>query len=102
MPTIEQLEKLLKIDPDDPFVHYGLGQECAKIGEHARAIEYFDQAISLDDCYCYAYYFKAISLAELGRKDEAAAVIQTGIEKAVASGEAKARSELESLMLSMR
>ncbi|HCT44570.1 MAG TPA: hypothetical protein DF699_05110 [Phycisphaerales bacterium] len=102
MPTIEQLEKLLKIDPDDPFVHYGLGQERAKLGEHERAIEDFDRVLSLDDCYCYAYYFKAISLSELGRKAEAAEVIRLGIEKATASGEAKARSELESLMLTMQ
>jgi tetratricopeptide (TPR) repeat protein len=102
MPTIEQLEKLLAVDPDDPFVHYGIGQERAKLGEHEQAIACFDRALSLDDGYCYAYYFKAISLKELGRRDDAVSVIRFGIEKAAASNDAKARSELESLMLSVK
>lgn len=102
MPSIEQLEKLLRLDPDDPFVHYGIGQERAKLGEHEQAVECFDQALTLDEGYCYAYYFKAISLKELGRRDEGIEAIRIGIEKANTAGDAKARSELESLMLTMR
>jgi len=102
MPTIAQLEKLLSLDPDDPFVHYGIGQERAKLGEHDQAIGCFDQVLELDDCYCYAYYFKAISLKELGQREDAVGVIRIGIEKAVAKGDEKARSELESLMLTIR
>lgn len=98
MPTIEQLEKLLKIDPDDPFVHYGIGQEHAKIGAHERAIQCFDQVIGLDDAYCYAYYFKAISLKELGRMGDAVDVVNTGIEKAKAKADGKALSELTTLL----
>ncbi len=98
MPTIEQLEKLLKVDPDDPFVHYGIGQERAKLGEHERAIACFDQVLVLDDAYCYAYYFKAISLKELGQTAEAVGVINTGIEKAKACSDGKALSELSTLL----
>lgn len=102
MPSIQQLEKLLRIDPDDPFVHYGIGQEWAKLGEHEQAIACFDRALTLDDTYCYAYYFKAISLKETGRRDEGIETVRVGIEKANAAGDGKARSELESLMLTMR
>lgn len=102
MPTIEQLEKLLKIDPDDPFVHYGIGQERAKLGEHAQAIECFDRALGLDSHYCYAYYFKAISLKELGRVDDSMRVIDAGIQAARTSSDAKALSELQSLRLTLQ
>jgi tetratricopeptide (TPR) repeat protein len=101
MPTIAQLEKLLSIDPDDPFVHYGIGQERAKLGEHEQAIECFDEALRLDSNYCYAYYFKAISLKELGRRDDAVSVIRDGIEQAKGAGDAKARSELEALIVTL-
>ncbi|MCA9274698.1 MAG: tetratricopeptide repeat protein [Phycisphaerales bacterium] len=102
MPTIEQLEKLLTIDPEDPFVHYGIGQERAKLGQHEQAIECFDQALAIDESYCYAYYFKAISLKELGRREDAVEVIRCGIERAIKAGEAKARSELEGLMITLK
>jgi tetratricopeptide (TPR) repeat protein len=101
MPTIEQLEKLLTIDPEDPFVHYGIGQERAKLGEHEQAIECFDEALKLDATYCYAYYFKAISLKQLGRRDEAVDVIRDGIEQAKGAGDGKARSELEALIVTI-
>jgi len=98
MPSIEQLEKLLKADPDDPFVHYALGQERAKLGQHDEAIECFDRTLALDADYCYAYYFKAISLVELGRKEEALGVLREGISRAERMGDAKALSELQTLL----
>lgn len=97
MPTIAQLEKLLQVDPDDPFVHYGIGQEHAKLGEHERAIECFDKALALDETYCYAYYFKAISLRELGQRDEALGVIEEGLSQARRCNDGKALSELATL-----
>jgi len=102
MPSIEQLEKLLTIDRDDPFVHYGLGQEHAKLGDHQTAIECFDQTLRLDESYCYAYYFKAISQNSMGLKDGAIETISSGIERAKGSGDMKALSELEALLQSMR
>ena len=101
MPSIEQLEKLLTVDPNDPFVHYGIGQERAKLGEHTQAIECFDTALKLDPNYCYAYYFKAISLKELGHREDATVIIKDGIEHATKAGDMKARSELEALLLTL-
>tara|TARA_E500000318_G_scaffold14854_6_gene14992 strand:- start:6216 stop:6524 length:309 start_codon:yes stop_codon:yes gene_type:complete len=98
MPTIEQLEKLLSVDPNDPFVHYGIGQERAKLDEHTRAIACFNEALRLDPDYCYAYYFKAISLKELGQREDAISVIQDGIEHAKSAGDMKALSELQALI----
>ena len=33
MPSIEQLKKLLELDPEDTFVLYGIAQEHAKAGD---------------------------------------------------------------------
>lgn len=102
MPSIEQLEKLILIEPDDPFGHYGLGQERAKIGDHHGAIACYDKVLALDSAYCYAYYFKAVSLNELEQTDQALAVIDEGISAAKAAGEGKALSELNTLKQTMR
>ena len=101
MPSIAQLEKLLSIDPEDPFVYYGIGQEHAKLDAHELAIEYFDKTLELDAHYCYAYYFKAISLKELGRQVEAVEVAKHGHEIATSISDGKARSELSSLIQSL-
>jgi tetratricopeptide (TPR) repeat protein len=98
MPSIAQLEKLLTLDPNDPFVHYGIGQEHAKHQEHEQAIACFDRALSIDSEYCYAYYFKAISLKELGRQAESIEVAKHGLEQAQQAGDSKARSELHALI----
>tara|TARA_A100001391_G_scaffold121629_1_gene82945 strand:- start:99 stop:407 length:309 start_codon:yes stop_codon:yes gene_type:complete len=98
MPTIEQLEKLLALDPSDPFVHYGLGQEHANAGDHTKAIACYDQTLALDPVYCYAYFFKAQSLQELGHPDQAIECVKLGITKARESNDMHAASELAGLL----
>lgn len=102
MPTITQLEKLLILDPDDPFVHYGLGQEIAKAGDHAQAVECYTKTIELDPSYCYAYFFKGLSLHELGRTAEAKQVVSDGVAAAQEADDAHAVSELTDLLQSMQ
>ena len=98
MPSIAQLESLLSLDPNDPFVHYGLGQEHGKAGNHLEAIACYDTVLSLDPTYCYAAFFKAQSLGELGRNDEAKETLRGGIEQAMKLQDAKAVSELRGLL----
>ncbi|MDF1808597.1 MAG: tetratricopeptide repeat protein [Phycisphaerales bacterium] len=101
MPSIAQLEKLLTIDPEDPFVHYGLAQELAKSGELDRAIESYSKVIELDPNYCYAYYFKGQTLDQLGKQAEAKSIIAEGIEAAKQVQDGKALSELSTLLQSV-
>lgn len=102
MPSIAQLEKLLSLDPADPFVHYGLAQEHAKAGDHDQAIVSYAKVIELDSTYCYAYFFQGQSLQELGDMDRAKQVVSQGIEIAKQTNEAKAISELTGLLESMQ
>lgn len=98
MPTIAQLEKLLSLDPNDPFVHYGLGQEYANSGDYPQAITCYDRVIELDPSYCYAYYFKGQSLDELGQSDLARQVIKQGIDAAKMANDSHAAAELTGLL----
>ncbi|MBL4697533.1 MAG: tetratricopeptide repeat protein [Phycisphaerales bacterium] len=98
MPTIAQLKKLLTLDPNDPFVHYGLGQEHASVGDHEQAIACYDKVLELDPEYLYAYFFKGQALHDSGKTDEAKLVIQSGIEAARKINDGHAASELSGLL----
>ncbi|MEK6702571.1 MAG: tetratricopeptide repeat protein, partial [Planctomycetota bacterium] len=62
MPSLQQLERLLVVDPQDAFVLYAIAQEHAKQGRHADAVAFYDRCLGVNAEYCYAYYHKARSL----------------------------------------
>jgi tetratricopeptide (TPR) repeat protein len=101
MPSIEALEKLLKTDPADPFLLYGLAQEYANQKNHETAITYYDQCIAADPSYCYAYYHKARSQQELDLIDEAIQTLKTGSDQARKVGDGHAVSELQAFLLDL-
>lgn len=102
MPTrLEQLQKLLALDPQDPFVTYGIALEHGKSGQHAVAIEWLDKTIAIDRAYCYAYYQKAKMLIELAKPDDARAVLRVGMAAAQAANTPDSRhaqSEMQDLL----
>lgn len=91
---LQQLLKLLEADPTDAFCLYGLGQEYARRGSVDEAVTYYDRCIAVDRDYCYAYFHKARSLEEADRIDAAIAALRIGLERARASGDAHAASEI--------
>ncbi|MFG0306793.1 MAG: tetratricopeptide repeat protein [Phycisphaerales bacterium JB040] len=94
MPTVEQLERLLRADPADTFVLYALAQEHAKAGRHEEAVAYYDRVLEVDPHYCYAYFHKARSQEA---RDDAAGAIETlraGLPAAREAGDAQAVSEI--------
>ncbi|MGD9791411.1 MAG: tetratricopeptide repeat protein [Phycisphaerales bacterium] len=100
MPSIEQLERLLKVDENDAFVHYALAMEHTKAGEGslALAIEHFDRCLAIDPNYLYAYYHKARVLIEAGRNGEGAEILRAGLAKAREARDGKAMGEMEGLL----
>ncbi len=94
MSRIERLEKMLAADPRDTFVLYGLAQEHAKAGAHARAIECFDRCLAIDPHYHYAYFHKARALEAAGRTRDAIATIRAGLAAAGQAQDEKAAGEL--------
>ena len=98
MPSIEQLEKLLELEPDDTFVLYGLAQEYAKADDTDRAVEFYDRVIALDPHYHYAYFHKARALDEGGRTEEALDTLRVGLGMAQQANDGKAAGEIAGLL----
>ncbi len=94
MPTIAQLEKLLATEPGDAFLLYGIAQEYAKVGQHDRAVSYFQQVIQADPDYTYAYFHMARSLESLGRQSDTIDCLETGLAVAKRVGDAQGVSEI--------
>ena len=95
---LAQLMRMADAEPGDPFFPYGIAQEHARAGRHDDAIAWYDRTVAIDPAYCYAYFHKARSLEELGRVDDARAALRTGIERARASGDRHALSELSGFL----
>ncbi len=102
MPSIAQLEKLLALEPGDAFLLYGIAQEHAKANDHAKAVEYFEQAIEADPDYTYAYFHIARSLESLDRNAEAIAYLETGHTVAIRVGDAQGISEISGYLDGLR
>jgi len=100
----DRLAKLLSLfaaDPDDTFVLYGIAQEHAKKGDHAKAIEFYDLTIVSDPDYCYAYFHKAQSQRALGDLKGARQTALEGVQSAHRVGDGKALSELTNLQVEL-
>ena len=95
---IELLQRMLEEDPKDAFCRYGMAQEYLKAGNIDEALLWFDKTIETDADYCYAYYHKARALEQAGRAEEAAAVLRVGLERAKASGDSHAASEIQAFL----
>jgi tetratricopeptide (TPR) repeat protein len=78
MPSLEQLQKLLAAEPDDPFLLYGMAQEHARAGNHAEALAWYDRCLAADPRYAYAYFHKARSQEALGDTGGAIATLRAG------------------------
>ncbi len=75
-----------------------MAQEYLKAGDYDNAVLWFDKTIESDVDYCYAYYHKARALEQAGKIGDATATLQSGLERARASGDAHAISEIQSLL----
>lgn len=95
---LEQLKKLHAVDPNDPFLTYGIALELAKEDLLEEAVTWLDKTIEMDADYCYAYYQKAKMLGEMGEDKQVATCIQLGIEAAKRTNDGKALSELSELL----
>ena len=60
---LEQLKKLHDVDPNDPFLTYGIALELSKDDLLEEAVTWLDKTIAIDADYCYAYTRKPKCLA---------------------------------------
>ena len=86
-PRIQQLEKILEIDPADSTVHFGLGQAYGEEQQWERAAAAYRKAIELKPDYTAAYNGLSKALRGLGRTDELRQVLEEGISVGTKTGD---------------
>ena len=95
---LEQLLSLLKDMPNEPFVLFALGQECAKRGILTEAQKYYEILLEKSPGYVGAYYHLGKLYEQLGRNEDAISVYKKGMEITRAKGDHHALSELQSAL----
>ncbi|MBA3312622.1 MAG: tetratricopeptide repeat protein [Planctomycetota bacterium] len=90
----QQIEALLKDDPDDTFLNYALAKELVGAGDVEAGIAAFDRVLSLDPDYVPAYFQKAQTLASEGDVEAARDVLVRGIDVAQRVGDSHANGEM--------
>ncbi len=91
---LSQLEDLLKEDPTDSFLHYGIALEYAKKGNVEEAIARIEKLLSEKPDYLGAYY-QLGHYYEVVKKDrEAIHIYEKGILLAKKLGNIKTMNEL--------
>jgi tetratricopeptide (TPR) repeat protein len=101
MSRLDKLLKMLETEPGDAFVLYGIAQEHANAERHADAVAFYDRCLAADPAYLYAYYHKAVSQQELGDVGGAKKTLGAGLKIARKAADAKAQSEMQTLLDSL-
>jgi tetratricopeptide (TPR) repeat protein len=86
---IEQLRKVISIEPSFARAHLALGKALLQDGKVPEAIDALQHAAELDPENGEAHYQLGLALARAGHKDEASAELQKGRELVAASDRAQ-------------
>jgi len=92
-----QIEAMLAQDPQDAFLRYALSMELLSAGEPAAAQAELQRLLADDPGYIPAYLQAAQLAVQLGQPDQALAVLEAGIPRAQAAGDAHAAEEMAGL-----
>ena len=98
MDRIATFQSFIARAPGDPFPRYGLAMEYRSRGDLAAAWSAFAELLEKFPDYVPTYLMAGGTLVALGRRDEATAIYQRGIDVATRKGDAHARGELESAL----
>ena len=98
MTRCDKLEKLLKSNPKDTFLHFGLAMEYSKEQRPDDALAAFDKVLLLDPSYSAAHYHKGTLLISLGKTDEARKTLEDGLAAAKRNGDQHAEEEMKELL----
>lgn len=97
----EKLLEMLKSNPEDPFLHYGLAMEHRTAGQLDEALACLEKAIECDAEYVAAYFHQGQIRAEQGNSDAARQILRDGIDVARRVGDGHAVEEMSELLASL-
>jgi predicted Zn-dependent protease len=95
---IDVFKEMLRQQPDEVMVWYGLATEYSKLGSWNEAAEALQNVVRLNPDYTAAYQMLGTALLNLGDRDGARQAWSQGLEAAGRTGAWKARQHLESLL----
>lgn len=95
---LELLLETVESRPHDPFPHYGLALEYRGLGRLEEAAAVFRKLLAAHHDYVPAYLQAGMLFIELGRTEEARAVLMQGVEVAARVGDGHARDELQATL----
>lgn len=91
---IATLQSWVEESPDDAFSRYALAMEFRKHEKFEDAAREFSELTKRNPSYCATYYQYGQLLMQMGKKDEALAVIDLGLAETKKAGEDHAHEEL--------
>jgi tetratricopeptide (TPR) repeat protein len=92
---LEAIKKMLAGGNRDPFTRYAFALELKGLGRNEESLAAFEELRVADPSYVPQYLMAGGVAEALGKKDDARAWYEQGIEKARAKGDGHALSELE-------
>ncbi len=98
---LEQIQEMLKNEPNDSFLNYALALEYAKIDEVKKAIELIDELLKRDENYLGAYYQLGKYYEQTEQKQNAILTYQKGILIAKQKNDRKAVGELNEALMQL-
>ncbi|TND10459.1 MAG: hypothetical protein FD123_101 [Bacteroidetes bacterium] len=94
MTRLEQVQEMLKQEPNDPFLNYALALEYAKLGDKTKAISIIEDLLSAKPGYLGAYYQLGQLYEQTEQAEKAVGVYKKGAALAQEQGNKKTLGEL--------
>ena len=92
---IAHLREILSQDPNDSFSRYALALEFAGMGDPPKAVLLLEDLLSRDPSYLPTYQQLGALYAQAHRIEEAAAILNRGIELAQQQNDRHTQSEMQ-------
>jgi predicted Zn-dependent protease len=97
----EQIEEMLREQPDEPELRYMLAMEYVSAGQDAEAVRVFHDLLMRNPDYPPGFHQAARALVRLDRIDEAREILVRGIPVATRQGNLHAAGEMQELLNSL-
>ena len=98
---IGKLKTLLEQDPNDSFTRYALALEYAGANDSGQAMTLLEDLLCRDPSYVPTYQQLGYLYEKLGRREDAATVLNLGIQIAGQQGDHHAQSEMQDALESL-
>ncbi len=91
-------KEIIRTDPNDPLLYFGLGQEYFSGGKFGDAARAFENAVRLNPNYSAAYRYYGESLEKAGRLKQAEEIYKKGITVAGQQGDLEAGKAMQAFL----